>query len=68
MGAQLVARVRDTFGIEMPLRVVFEAPSVAELSAEIERLLVAKLEAMSEKEAQRILDPTPRTDPRISAR
>jgi amino acid adenylation domain-containing protein len=48
LGAQLIARVRDTFGIEMPLRVVFEAPTVSELSAEIERLLVVKLEAMSE--------------------
>ena len=39
----------------MPLRVVFEAPTVAELSAEIERLLVTKLQAMSEKEVLRIL-------------
>ena len=61
MGAQLVARVRDTFGIEMPLRVVFEAPSVSELSSEIDRLLVAKLQATSEKEVQRLLDSTPQT-------
>jgi len=59
LGAQLVARFRDTFGIEMPLRVIFEAPTVAELSAEIERLLVTKLEAMSEKEVLRILGSTP---------
>jgi amino acid adenylation domain-containing protein len=58
LGAQVVARLRDTFGIEMPLRIVFEAPTVAELSAEIERLLVTKLEAMSEKEVLRILDST----------
>jgi amino acid adenylation domain-containing protein len=58
LGAQLIARLRDTFGIEMPLRVVFEAPTVAELSAEIERLLVTKLQAMSEKEVLRILDST----------
>ena len=61
LGAQLVARLRDRFGIEMPLRVVFEAPTVAELSAEIERLLITKLEAMSEKEVLRILDSTPQT-------
>jgi len=42
----------------MPLRAVFEAPTVAELAAEIERLLVTKLEAMSEKEVLRILDST----------
>lgn len=61
LGAQLIARVRDTFGIEMPLRVIFEAPSVAELSAEIDRLLDAKLEAMSESEVQHLLESTPRT-------
>ena len=65
MGAQLVARLRDTFGIEMPLRVIFEAPSVAELSSEIDRLLVAKVEAMSEKEVQRLLNSMPETSSKI---
>jgi amino acid adenylation domain-containing protein len=65
MGAQLVARLRDTFGIEMPLRVIFEAPSVAELSSEIDRLLVAKVEAMSEKEVQSLLNSTPETSLKI---
>jgi hypothetical protein len=32
--------LRDSFGVEVPLRVVFEAPTVAELSAEVGRLLV----------------------------
>jgi amino acid adenylation domain-containing protein len=59
LGAQLMARVRDTFGVEVPLRVLFESPTVAELSAEIERLLVAKLQAMSESEVQRLLDSSP---------
>jgi amino acid adenylation domain-containing protein len=62
LGAQLIARLRDTFGIEMPLRVVFEAPTVAELSAEIERVLVIKLEVMSEKDVLRILDSTRQTE------
>ena len=63
LGAQLVARLRDTFGIEMSLRVIFEAPTVGELAAEIERLLVIKLEMMSEKDALRILDSTRQTAP-----
>jgi amino acid adenylation domain-containing protein len=62
LGAQLMARVRDAFGVEVPLRMLFESPTVAELSAEIERLLVAKLQAMSETEVQRLLDSTPQTD------
>jgi amino acid adenylation domain-containing protein len=60
LGAQLIARLRDTFGIEMPLRVIFEAPSVAELASEVHRLLLAKLQAMSDKEVERLLESTPR--------
>src|SRR6185436_19662110 len=40
LGTQLISRIRDTFQVEVPLRMVFEAPTVAELSAEIERLLL----------------------------
>lgn len=58
LGAQLVARLRDTFGIEMPLRVIFEAPSVAELSAEVGRLLLAKVQRMSDEEVDHLLDAT----------
>jgi amino acid adenylation domain-containing protein len=56
LGIQLISRVRDALGVELSLRTVFEAPSVAEVSAEIERLLRAKLEAMSEEEVQRNLE------------
>jgi amino acid adenylation domain-containing protein len=68
LGAQLIARLRDTFGIEMPLRIVFEAPTVADLATEIEALLIAKLKRMSEKEVRRILGFEAANRSRMSAR
>jgi amino acid adenylation domain-containing protein len=55
LGIQLISRLRDCLGVELSLRTVFQAPSIAELSAEIEKLLRARVEAMSEDEVQRTL-------------
>jgi amino acid adenylation domain-containing protein len=55
LGTQLIASIQENFGVELSLRSLFTAPTVAELSAEIENLLLAKLEAMSEQDAQRLL-------------
>jgi amino acid adenylation domain-containing protein len=61
MGTQLIARVRDAFGIELSLKSLFDAPTVSKLSAQIEALLLAKVEAMTEDEAQRLLSGTARS-------
>ncbi len=52
LGAQVIAQVRDTFGVELSLLRLFDHPTVSELSAEIERLLLVKVASMSEEEAQ----------------
>jgi amino acid adenylation domain-containing protein len=55
MGAQVIAKVRDMFGVELNLRNVFESPTVAKLAAKIESSLVARLEAMSDEEVDQAL-------------
>jgi amino acid adenylation domain-containing protein len=54
-GTQVIARLRDAFNVDLPLLKLFDHPTVADLAAEVERLLVANLDAMSEDEAQRLL-------------
>jgi len=56
LGTQIIARVSDTFGVYLTLRSLFEAPTVRQLSAVIERLIIARLETMSDEEAQRLLE------------
>jgi amino acid adenylation domain-containing protein len=54
-GTQVIGRLRDAFNVEVPLLRLFDHPTVADLAEEVERLMVAKLDAMSEEEAQRLL-------------
>ena len=58
LAGQLLAQVNDMFGIELSLRNLFEAPTVARLSAEIERRLLAKVGGLSNDEGSRILAAT----------
>lgn len=55
-GTQLIARIRDTFEVELSLRSVFESPTSAQLARQIESLMVTKIEAMTEDEVRSALD------------
>jgi acyl-CoA synthetase (AMP-forming)/AMP-acid ligase II/acyl carrier protein len=55
LGTQLIAKIRSSFGVDMALRTLFDAPSIAELSGEIERLIFARVENMTEEEARALL-------------
>ncbi len=59
MGAQLIAKVQQRFGVELSLRGLFDHPTIAEISSEIERLIFVKLQMMSDEEAQRLLESSP---------
>jgi acyl carrier protein len=56
LGTQLIARIRDTFGINPSLRNIFESPTIADLADLVEGLLLDQLDAMSEEEAANALD------------
>jgi amino acid adenylation domain-containing protein len=60
MGAQLIAKVQQTFDVELTLRGLFDHPTVREISCEIESLIEAKLNALSDDEAQHLLDSSSR--------
>ena len=54
-GTQVITRIADMFGVELSLHTLFAAPTIVELSLEVERLILAKLDAMSEDEIQSLL-------------
>jgi acyl carrier protein len=70
MATQAISRVRDVFGCELPLRAMFETPTVRDIAARIDTLcgaatliedtdemeqLLAELEGMSDEEAAELL-------------
>jgi amino acid adenylation domain-containing protein len=55
LGTQLVLRARDAFAVDLTLRHLFEAQTVANLAARIEQLVIDRLVAMSEKEVQQLI-------------
>ena len=56
LAAKLIAQVAEVFEIDLTLRFLFEAPTVRQLARETERLIIARLEDMTEDEALRLLE------------
>lgn len=57
LGTQLVMHVRSAFGVELTLRQLFKAPTVAELASVVDRLAAEKREAPSGLGQKAILTP-----------
>jgi amino acid adenylation domain-containing protein len=56
LATQVVSRLRDTFGIDLPLRRIFEAPTVSALGVAVEEALFDAVEQMTDEEVRRSLE------------
>jgi amino acid adenylation domain-containing protein len=44
LGTQLLTRISESFGVELSLLTIFDHPTLAEMSSEIEKLILAKID------------------------
>jgi amino acid adenylation domain-containing protein len=56
MITQMLARVQESLQIEVPLRAVFESPTIATLAQQVEQIMVEDISKLSEEEAQLLAD------------
>ena len=54
MAMRLVNQVRTTWGVELPIRTLFESPKVWQLAELVEEMLLDEVEQISEQEAIRL--------------
>jgi hypothetical protein len=57
MATQITARLRETFQIDLGIQRFFELGTIRGLAAEIEELLIADLEKLSDEEVTRLSRP-----------
>jgi len=55
LAVQVLSRLRRAFGIEVPLRRLFEASTIEALALLVEELLIEHLDSLSEEEAEALL-------------
>jgi amino acid adenylation domain-containing protein len=51
---RVVNRVRDAFGVDVSIRLVFDHPTVRAAAAQLEELVIAEIEAMTDADAARL--------------
>ncbi len=51
LAPQVISRIEEVFQVELPLRILFAAPTVAQMAVALEEILLAQIEELSEEEA-----------------
>lgn len=58
LGTQVLSRITEKFGVTLPLHTLFDAPTVRELSFEVEDHLLESVDSMSDEQVQMLLSPS----------
>ncbi|MDY7095151.1 MAG: amino acid adenylation domain-containing protein, partial [Acidobacteriota bacterium] len=56
LATQALSRIRETFAIDLELRRLFEAPTVAELAGVVEDRIIEQIESLSDEEVDSLLE------------
>ncbi len=56
LAVQVLSRIRKSFGIEVPLRQLFEASTIESLALKVEEVLIEQVESMTDEEAEALLN------------
>lgn len=59
LGTQLITRIREAFGVDLPLLSLFDHPTLAGMASEIELLILEKIEAANGDALQPAAGPAP---------
>ncbi|HKV09544.1 MAG TPA: phosphopantetheine-binding protein, partial [Thermoanaerobaculia bacterium] len=52
LAIEFASRVYDALGLEVPLRLLFESPTVRRLGAAIQELLIEQIDSLTDEEAE----------------
>jgi acyl carrier protein len=55
LAGQVTSRLRHAFEVDLPMRSLFEQPTIEGLTAYIERLLIDEIQQLSEEEAEELV-------------
>ncbi len=54
LATQIIVRCRESFGLELQLKAIFEAPTIARFSVLVENAIIAEMESLTDEEAMEL--------------